>query len=72
MSDIHLDNRGLHPPEPMIRILEALDNMQGPGKLTAIMERQPRFLFPELETRGLRYTCEPSGEGYLLIVERDA
>lgn len=70
MNEMHLDNRGLHPPEPMIRILEAVDNMHGAGRLVALMDREPRFLFPELEARGLQYTCVPAEQGFVLTVER--
>ncbi|HVA36487.1 MAG TPA: DUF2249 domain-containing protein [Candidatus Dormibacteraeota bacterium] len=72
MNEIRLDNRGLHPPEPMIRILTALDAMTGPGVLTALLDREPRFLFPELEARGLTYTCVREEVGYALRVERGA
>jgi len=70
-SVVRLDNRGLSPPEPMMRILEALEQLAPDGVLVAKMDREPIFLFAELHDRGYRYTCDPDGsEGYLLEVTR--
>ena len=66
---VRLDNRGLSPPEPMTRILGALENLAADGVLFAQMDREPIFLFAELHDRGYRYTCDPDGSGgYLLEV----
>ncbi len=71
MQCVQLDNRGLSPPEPMLRILDALDALPGGGKIIAQMDRRPLFLFPELEERGCSYACEPTEEGgYLLSIEK--
>lgn len=68
---ILLDNRGLSPPEPMLRILSALESLAGGGEIVAQMDRRPIFLFPELDERGCTYTCEPvEGGGYLLAVKK--
>ena len=49
---IDLDNRDLDPPEPMARILEATERMKAGEVLSALLLREPRFLFPELAKRG--------------------
>ncbi|MBA4037163.1 MAG: universal stress protein, partial [Bradyrhizobium sp.] len=49
---IDLDNRDLDPPEPMARILEAIERMKAGEVLSALLLREPRFLFPELAKRG--------------------
>jgi uncharacterized protein (DUF2249 family) len=49
---IDLDNRDLDPPEPMARILEATERLKAGGVLSALLLREPRFLFPELAKRG--------------------
>jgi uncharacterized protein (DUF2249 family) len=49
---IDLDNRDLDPPEPMARILEAVERMKAGEVLSALLLREPRFLFPELARRG--------------------
>jgi len=66
-----MDNRGLSPPEPLVRILAALDALPGGGRIVAQMDRQPLFLYPELEERGCTYTCAPVEEGhYELRIEK--
>ena len=48
----HMDNRDLDPPEPMVRILEALETMAHGEVLEALLCREPTFLLPELARRG--------------------
>lgn len=56
-GDIHLlDVRGLEPPEPMVRTLEALEGLEEGHTLLQINDRVPRFLLPELDTRGFQHT----------------
>ena len=64
-----LDNRGLLPPEPMVRILETLEGMQPGEVLEAINERDPVFLYPELAKRGHAIRVEPrDGGGFRIVV----
>jgi uncharacterized protein (DUF2249 family) len=66
----HLDNRGLLPPEPLVRILDALEHL-GPGDvLEALNEREPVFLYPELQARGAAIHTEKTGEGVRVLVRR--
>jgi tRNA 2-thiouridine synthesizing protein A len=66
-----LDNRGLEPPEPMLRILEALESLQDDATLLAINEREPLFLYPELAARGYRYMTTPHPDGsYHIVIGR--
>ena len=51
-----LDLRGLEPPEPLIRILQALPRLPRGQDLVALTDRQPVFLYPKLEALG--YACE--------------
>ena len=66
----HIDNRGLEPPQPMIRSLEWLDGHQevlaGTMGLEIWNERVPALLLPELEERNLRY--EIADEGDMTVV----
>jgi len=67
---IALDNRELDPPEPMVRILGAAEQL-GPGEtLSALLRREPVFLFPQLEKRGYRWLggFTPDGSTYELTV----
>ncbi|MBS0529037.1 MAG: DUF2249 domain-containing protein [Proteobacteria bacterium] len=52
---IRLDNRDLDPPEPMVRILGAAENLKPGETLSALLRREPVFLFPHLEKRGFRW-----------------
>jgi tRNA 2-thiouridine synthesizing protein A len=62
-TTLELANRGLRPPEPMLRILSALESLPAGAALLAHNDREPVFLFPELSARGYRYECTPVAEG---------
>ena len=71
MSTVRLDNRGLQPPEPMLRMLAACEKLEEGDDIEALMDRRPMFLFPELDDLGFRYVCvEGDAGGFVLIVER--
>lgn len=60
---IKLYNRGLKPPQPMIRTLEQLELMDSGETLIIHNDRKPMFLFPELDELGYPYEVEPHPEG---------
>jgi len=66
----HLDNRELDPPEPMVRILATTESMKAGEVLSALLCREPMFLFPELDKRGhtWRGAFEPDGTTYRILV----
>jgi TusA-related sulfurtransferase len=47
-----LDVRGLEPPEPMVKILKALERLAPGDTLEVLHERRPMLLYPQLEDRG--------------------
>ena len=49
---VRLDNRDLDPPEPMVRILAAAEKLSPGQTMSALLRREPVFLFRELEKRG--------------------
>ncbi len=58
-----LDNRGLEPPEPMIRTLEALEGM-APGEVLVIHnDRVPVYLLPQLADAGADYQVQEQPDG---------
>jgi TusA-related sulfurtransferase len=67
---IRLDNRGLLPPEPMIRVLEALEALPPDGVLEVWNDREPAFLYPELAARGWHQKTERTGEGVRILIWR--
>jgi uncharacterized protein (DUF2249 family) len=60
---IMLDNRGLEPPQPMLRVLAALDASGPRDTIVALTDRVPLLLFDELNERGLAYTAEQQADG---------
>ncbi|OEJ66180.1 DUF2249 domain-containing protein [Magnetovibrio blakemorei] len=48
---VHLDLRGLAPPEPMIKVLSEIDG-GADYPIIVHLERDPIFLYQELEERG--------------------
>jgi len=67
---IDLDNRDLDPPEPMARILEATERLKGGEVLSALLLREPRFLFPELAKRGHQWRggFDPERTTYKILI----
>ncbi len=65
LPEILVDARGLEPPQPLQRILEALAGLPEGGTLRARTDRRPMLLYPKLEERGYRYeTREAEDDGY--------
>jgi uncharacterized protein (DUF2249 family) len=67
---VKLDNRDLDPPEPMVRILAATEEMQPGEVLGALLCREPMFLLPELAKRGhaWRGGFEEDGTTYRIAI----
>ena len=63
VAEIELDVRGLEPPQPMVRILEALTTLAPGAALRARTDRRPMHLYALLEERGFRATTEPEPDG---------
>ncbi|MEH7441642.1 DUF2249 domain-containing protein [Bacillus sp. JJ1122] len=58
-----LDNRGLEPPQPMMRTLAALEDLDKGQKLVIINDRRPMFLFEQLDELGYIYLTEQQDDG---------
>ncbi|MEO9190279.1 MAG: DUF2249 domain-containing protein [Acetobacteraceae bacterium] len=65
-----LDNRDLQPPEPLVRILDALEHLGAGEVLEAINEREPIFLYPELELRGAAIQVRKQEDGSVKLLIR--
>lgn len=65
-----IDLTGLMVPEPMVRILETLERMAPGEVLFALIDREPKFLFPELAQRGHDWAGNFAADGasYRLMV----
>lgn len=62
-----IDNRGLEPPQPMMRTLKNLDKMVNGEKMAIINDRRPMFLYVELDERGYLHETEPQDDGSFKI-----
>jgi len=69
-SPLVLDVRGLGPPEPLERTLEALEGMPAGRSLLQINDRVPAFLLPLLDERGYRYRIGEDERGTLVTIWR--
>lgn len=67
---IELDNRGLEPPEAMVRILTALKHLGDGEYILAHNDREPMFLYPRLDEMGYVYRAELQEDGSCLIAIR--
>ncbi len=65
---IELDNRGLAPPEPMVRVLDAAAELRPGDRLVVRNDRRPLFLYPELAERGLCHHTEDLPDGTVRVV----
>lgn len=57
-----LDVGGLEPPEPMVRILEALDSLGPDEQLRVLIDREPVPLYRILLRNGYQYRTTPQPE----------
>lgn len=64
---IHLDVRGMEPPWPMVRALEALERLGPRGRLEVLHERRPLFLYPQLDERGFCHATDEPEPGLVRI-----
>lgn len=64
-----LDNRGLEPPVPMVRTLEAYERLAPGGRLVIHNDRVPVYLLPQLEARGASFEVDerPGGDARVTI-----
>ncbi len=71
---LELDNRDLDPPEPMARVLLAVEAVRAGEVVLALLPREPMFLFPELTKRGHQWRggFETDGTTYRILVRAGA
>ncbi|UCZ52444.1 DUF2249 domain-containing protein [Bacillus shivajii] len=58
-----LDNRGLEPPQPMVRTIKRLEMLEPNETLTIHNDRVPVYLIEELKDMGIRYSIEEQPDG---------
>jgi uncharacterized protein (DUF2249 family) len=60
---IEVDARELEPPQPMVKILEALTVLPAGAELRAHTDRRPMHLYAQLEERGFAGETEEQNDG---------
>src|SRR5262249_19829231 len=63
---IEVDARGLEPPLPMVKILEALSTLPAGAELRGRTDRRPIHLYAKLEERGFSAQTEQQSDGTFL------
>lgn len=69
---IEVDARGLEPPEPMMKVLEALAHLPEGGTLRAHTDRRPMHLYALLEERGYFGESHEQPDGSFITTIRRA
>ena len=68
---VDLDARGLEPPQPMVKVLEALATLPDGAELRAHTDRRPMHLYAMLEERGFHGESEKQEDGsYVTHIRR--
>jgi hypothetical protein len=70
MTDCEIDLRGLDPPEPLLRILEAI-GADAPGPHVFLLSREPLLVYRMLAEAGWRHSLSHSERGFELTVRRE-
>jgi len=65
---IEIDVRELAPPEPMIKVLESLSDVDEETVLVVHHHREPAMLYPKLEERGYSAMTNKIAEDYYKVV----
>ncbi len=69
---IEVDARGLEPPQPMVKILEALSALPNGAGLRAHTDRRPMHLYAQLESRGFTSQTEEQKDGtFITIIQQN-
>lgn len=68
---VELDARGLEPPQPMVKILEAVETLPVHAELHARTDRRPMHLYAQLEERGFTARSEEQSDGtFITYIQR--
>lgn len=68
---VDVDARGLEPPQPMVKVLEALPALTEHAEMHARTDRRPIHLYPMLEARGFAGESEEQPDGsYITYIRR--
>lgn len=60
---VEIDARGLEPPQPLVKILEALPQIPDESEIKALTDRRPVHLYAHLDERGYVGRTEEQPDG---------
>jgi uncharacterized protein (DUF2249 family) len=66
--EILVDARGLEPPEPMERVMQALSLLRPGQSSRLLLHREPFPLYPLLAERGYRHATTMEADGSYVIL----
>jgi TusA-related sulfurtransferase len=72
MSDLVIDARELAPPEPMLRVRDALPTLARGATLTLLLPREPFPLYEVLRREGFVWQTRLEPDGTYVITMRHA
>ncbi len=67
-SIVTIDCRDLEPPEPMVRVLEALHHLAAHEAILMIHRKFPRLLIPRLKELSVSHEVTEEDEGIVKIL----
>jgi TusA-related sulfurtransferase len=70
IDEILIDARGLEPPEPMERVMQALALLRSGQGIRFLLHREPFPLYPLLAERGFRHETHMQADGSYVILIR--
>jgi Uncharacterized conserved protein (DUF2249) len=70
MTDSVIDLRGLDPPEPLLRILDAIA-ADSAGPHAFLLSREPVVVYRMLAEAGWRHSLSRSERGFELTIRRE-
>ena len=70
--EILIDARGLEPPEPMEKVLQALAQLRPGQTIQLLLHREPFPLYPILAERGYRHETRMAADGSYAILIRQS
>jgi TusA-related sulfurtransferase len=70
IDEILIDARGLEPPEPMERVMQALALLRPGQGIRFLLHREPFPLYPLLVERGFRHETQMQADGSYVILIR--
>jgi TusA-related sulfurtransferase len=65
-----VDARGLEPPQPMEKVMQALASLKPGQSIRLLLHREPFPLYPLLAERGYRHDTQMQADGSYVILIR--